>query len=544
MAQKGLSMRLASAMLLTLYGLNASAAYSSDEPAEVCHTILAGAQIPTVETLSDTYRKLLWIRETLLPLPSLLQMKQNRALWALPSGLPSQYRRLDEALQTLKARARGLDTELLETRVRETFQLYLEERVQMDHRDRSSRERMDVSVLKLAATIVPGWPFNINGPGYDSFDSAGAPSFRIAGNYVITQSETRSFRDRKSYQVAQVWHSRTGDFITDLDLPTNSFEGAVLTPQADSLVVYGDRGEVEIRSTDTLKVERSFRLPATQNPEHNRIYRASVTGDGRYLIAHAGSSIDRSYLYFWDLFQSGTITGVAERSFQVIGTADASRVIVLNRNDAGNYRVQLWNPLTDEVKPLQTSLCPLNRLERITDVYRLSPDRRWIVLKVGHSLELWKTDWPASAARKAFTLSEQIDQDHPHYFAFGQGEGSGHAPTQDTLVDVNPEDHRVPRLIDLTTLNYLKLQPAAWDITAFAFHPSLNLLAAGTAAGTLAIWDVRTGQLLDETGGASEATQYVEFTPDGHRVIQQIGFTQWSRSQRPGSLLIWDLHIF
>jgi WD40 repeat protein len=61
--------------------------------------------------------------------------------------------------------------------------------------------------------------------------------------------------------------------------------------------------------------------------------------------------------------------------------------------------------------------------------------------------------------------------------------------------------------------------PAETDLEAIALHPNGRLLAIGLESGSVLLWNLETGQLLQALSLLSEPVASVAFTPDGTRLV-------------------------
>jgi WD40 repeat protein len=64
-----------------------------------------------------------------------------------------------------------------------------------------------------------------------------------------------------------------------------------------------------------------------------------------------------------------------------------------------------------------------------------------------------------------------------------------------------------------------KLQEPIGGITCIAFSPDSKTLVSGDRNRMIRLWDVKTGQQLQELAGSSEAVYYVDFSLDGKQLI-------------------------
>ena len=77
-------------------------------------------------------------------------------------------------------------------------------------------------------------------------------------------------------------------------------------------------------------------------------------------------------------------------------------------------------------------------------------------------------------------------------------------------------------------------------IRTIAFHPTGDILATGRADNRIALWDVRSGELLDVLSGHTMPVSSVEFSPNGKRLLSSgdlsVRLWDWQNGQE---VLYW-----
>ena len=194
----------------------------------------------------------------------------------------------------------------------------------------------------------------------------------------------------------------------------------------------------------------------------NDTYPVSISSDGRRII----SIDDDSTLWIWDA-QTGTPIGQPLKGYQdgvesVVFSPNMSRIAVISSDD--NQTLHLWD--TRSGKPIGGPITHPSEMHSGIDVQSatFSPDGLRLASGGNGNVRFWE-------ARTGKPIGK--------------------------ILEHNPGD----------------------TILAVAFSPDGNRLVSGDYEGIIRLWNVSTGQLLNEVEGHKEEVRSLSFSPDGKHFI-------------------------
>ena len=334
------------------------------------------------------------------------------------------------------------------------------------------------------------------------------------GSELVTTSENSSLK---------VWNLKTGRLIRTLEGGNSSLTDMAVTPDGKYLVTPG-RAAFELRHLGTGKVERTIQTepggPAT----------VAITPDGKRVVARPwgiGADIRaKRIIQVWD-FTSGqlesTLEGHSDSVTAIALTPDSKKVV----SGSSDGTIRIWDLAR------ATEAITSERHKHSVHAVGISPGGDWAVsASMDKTIKLWDAK-----------TGDLLRTSETHY---GEVRAMAVIPRTFCHVAVGLRDGTL-RIVDARA-EFLGVKRAmggySEGISTVAISADGTKAVSGGEDGSVKLWDLRNGTLIDTLKGQGSPVNAITLTPDGAIAVSSSDDNRLKAWELATGRLIrdWDAH--